>query len=115
VSAGENKNASLYTALGKVIRERRKELSLSQQDLADISGVDRAFLSNVERGTKRPSFGLVSNIAKGLKLKFSRLVSRCENCQGAQELKQIGRPAGEGGEKVYDTREQVVSAHDSDD
>jgi len=64
-----------------VIRERRKTLSLSQEELAAGAGVDRAFLSNVEQGQRRPSFGTIARIADGLKIKYSRLVAQCEKCQ----------------------------------
>ncbi len=67
------------------MRERRKSLSLSQEQLADRSGVDRAFLSNLERGQRKPSFGTVASIAKGLKMKYSRLVAKCEQCQSNRE------------------------------
>lgn len=70
----------LYLCLGEVIRDRRKALDLSQSQLAAGTGIDRAFLSNLERGQRKPSFGMVARIAKGLKLKLSRLVTMCEKC-----------------------------------
>ena len=74
------KHKHLYTCLGEVIRERRKALDLSQEELAAGAGIDRAFLSNLERGQRKPSFGTVARIAKGLKIKYSRLVAKCERC-----------------------------------
>jgi len=70
----------LYTCLGEVVHRLRKRLHLSQQELADDSGLDRVFISNIEQGTRKPSFGSVSNLAHGLKLRYSRLVSKCEEC-----------------------------------
>ena len=69
----------LYTSLGKVIVERRKRLGLSQEDLAKRSNVDRAFISEVERGMRHPSFGTVSKLAQGLNMRYSRLVKMCES------------------------------------
>ncbi|MBS1997300.1 MAG: helix-turn-helix transcriptional regulator [Cyanobacteria bacterium SZAS LIN-2] len=80
-----SKHSHLYTCLGQVMRERRKELDLSQEKLAAGAGIDRAFLSNLERGQRKPSFGTVARIADGLKIKYSRLVARCEKCQAARE------------------------------
>jgi len=77
----DSKHDHLYTCLGEVMRDRRKSLALSQEQLAAGSGIDRAFLSNLERGLRKPSFGTVARIAQGLKLKYSRLVARCEKCQ----------------------------------
>lgn len=70
----------LYYCLGKTIAERRKRLQLSQQDLAQASGVNRAFLSNVEQGKRNPSIGAVASIAKGLRMKISRLLTKCDEC-----------------------------------
>lgn len=70
----------LYTCLGEVIAARRKSLGMSQEDLAEESGVDRAFISNVERGKRNPSVGSIASIAQGMRMKFSRLVGRCEEC-----------------------------------
>jgi transcriptional regulator with XRE-family HTH domain len=53
---------------------------MSQQELAEEAGVDRAFISNIERGKRNPSFGTVALIANGLKMRFTRLVHKCEEC-----------------------------------
>lgn len=68
------KHQPLYDSLGEVIAFRRKKMNMSQEQLAEESGVDRAFLSNVEKGKRNPSFGVVASIAEGLKLRLSRLV-----------------------------------------
>ena len=68
------KHQQLYDSLGEVIAFRRKKMNMSQEQLAEESGVDRAFLSNVEKGKRNPSFGVVASIAEGLKLRLSRLV-----------------------------------------
>jgi hypothetical protein len=34
----------------------------------------------LEQGKRNPSFGIVANIAKGLNLRYSRLVANCEQC-----------------------------------
>ena len=78
--AYEVKDDPLYLCLGEVIRERRKALDLSQSQFAAGTGIDRAFLSNLERGQRKPSFGMVARIAGGLKLKLSSLVMQCEKC-----------------------------------
>ena len=70
----------LYDCLGEVIAFRRKKMNMSQEDLAEESGVDRAFISNVEQGKRNPSFGVIASIAQGLRLRLSRLVLLCEDC-----------------------------------
>ncbi|HEY9715477.1 MAG TPA: helix-turn-helix transcriptional regulator [Chroococcales cyanobacterium] len=70
----------LYECLGRVVSARRKRLAMSQEDLAEKANVDRAFISKIEGGKRKPSFGLVSDIARGLHMRFSRLVDNCERC-----------------------------------
>src|ERR1700722_10971206 len=70
----------LYKCLGEVVSLKRKRLHLSQQELSEECGVDRVFISNIEQGKRKPSFGAVSSLAHGLKLRYSRLVEKCEEC-----------------------------------
>lgn len=70
----------LFQCLGEAIARRRKQLRMSQEELAARTGVDRAFISNVERGKRNPSFGVVASIAKGLRMRLSRLTGQCEDC-----------------------------------
>ncbi len=70
----------LPECLGKVISSRRKKLGMSQEELAKEAGVDRAFISSVERSTRNPSFRTIAHIAHGLRMRFARLVDNCERC-----------------------------------
>src|SRR5579885_1500563 len=70
----------LHDCFGQVISLRRKRLGMSQEELAEESGVDRAFISSVERGKRNPSFGVIASIAQGLRMRFARLVDNCERC-----------------------------------
>ncbi len=74
------KHNHLYRCLGEVISTRRKQLGMSQKDLSQKSGVDRVFISNLEQGKRKPSFGAIHDIAQGLRLKYSRFVGKCEQC-----------------------------------
>jgi transcriptional regulator with XRE-family HTH domain len=80
-------NRRLNICLGKVVAARRKRLGMSQEDLAKESDVDRAFISKIEGGKRNPSFGLVSDIASGLRMRYARLVDNCERCVEAENEK----------------------------
>jgi transcriptional regulator with XRE-family HTH domain len=56
-----------------VVRERRTELGLSQEALAERCGVDRKSISRVETGTFSPSLDRVWRLADGLDLPISQL------------------------------------------
>ncbi len=75
-----HEHKELYRCLGNLIVLRRKRLGMSQEDLAEASGVDRSFISSVERSKRRPSFGVVASIAHGLRMRYARLVTNCEEC-----------------------------------
>ena len=60
---------------GEVVRERRNELGLSQEDLAERCGFDRKSISRVETGAFSPSLDRVWRLADGLDLPISDLVA----------------------------------------
>ncbi len=66
----------LYVSLGKVISERRRRLNLTQDELAAESGVNRAFISNIEQGKRNPSIGALSSIAEGLRMRVSSRIAK---------------------------------------
>ena len=68
-------------SLAKAIRERRKELGLSQEALAEECGVDRTYISMLERGTRNPSFLNMLKIAAGLKISVSTLTRAYDDTQ----------------------------------
>ena len=46
--------------------ESRREKNLSQQDLAEATGINRSDISKLENGNANPSLGTLKRIAKGL-------------------------------------------------
>ena len=50
------------TALGRLIREARKEQGLTQREFADVAGVGVRFLSELERGKETAEVGLVLRV-----------------------------------------------------
>ena len=53
-----------YTNIGRKIRENRKKLGLTQQQLANLSGVSMQHISNMENGKTEFSLKAVSKINK---------------------------------------------------
>lgn len=52
--------------LAETIKNRRKTLAISQQDLAEMAGIGLATIKDIERGKGNPSMGTVSKIMKVL-------------------------------------------------
>lgn len=44
----------IMESLGKVIKKRRLDLGLSQKDVSKLVGMDKSYLSDIERGKKIP-------------------------------------------------------------
>ncbi|MBR2095483.1 MAG: helix-turn-helix transcriptional regulator [Fibrobacter sp.] len=58
--------AKVMENLGKQISERRKKLGLSQEDLAEISGVSPRTINSVELGKANPSINVLNKMVKPL-------------------------------------------------
>ncbi len=58
---------------GKAVRRRRRELDLSQEDLAERAELHRTYISNVERGELNPSLETMEKLVKALGITFSAL------------------------------------------
>lgn len=57
--------------LGYKIKQKRIELKMSQEELAEKIGIDQSDLSKIEKGSANPSVKMLSRIATGLKSKAS--------------------------------------------
>jgi transcriptional regulator with XRE-family HTH domain len=68
--------ASLLRALGKRVRELRKERGYSQEKLAELASVHENHVRRIEGGKANPSFLVVVRIAKALGARPSELLDR---------------------------------------
>lgn len=59
--------------LGNRIRKLRRETGLSQEDFADKCGIDRSYMSGIERGVRNPTLEILWAISGGLGLDLSCL------------------------------------------
>lgn len=60
-------------ALGKNLRAARQKLGLTQEELAERSGVQAGEISRIEHGKRDPQVSTVERLAKGVGLPVSRL------------------------------------------
>jgi transcriptional regulator with XRE-family HTH domain len=63
-------------SLGEYIREQREQAEVSLRQLARTAGVSNPYLSQVERGLKRPSAEILQQIAQGLRISAETLYVR---------------------------------------
>ena len=67
----KNKIKSLRVAIGEQIRLRRKELMITQPNLADIAGVSVNTLYKIERGQANPTIEVLGKILDVLGLEIT--------------------------------------------
>jgi transcriptional regulator with XRE-family HTH domain len=65
-------------AFGKVLRLVRKEAKMSQEQLALSAGVERNFVSLIERGVNQPTVRAVFKLAHALGTSPTRLLELTE-------------------------------------
>lgn len=65
---------SAIEKLGKVIRNKRESLGLSQESLAELADLNRNYVGEIERGEVNISFASLEKIAHGLGMKLSELI-----------------------------------------
>jgi len=65
-----------WRELGEFIREQRSVAHLSVRRLSDMAGISNPYLSQIERGLRRPSAEILQQIAKALQLSAETLYVR---------------------------------------
>jgi transcriptional regulator with XRE-family HTH domain len=68
----------LEKVIGRVVATRRKRLGLSQEALAEATGLHPTYISLIERGLRCPSARVILSLAEGLDTKASSLMSSIE-------------------------------------
>lgn len=63
------------TALGEAIRSNRKRLGYSQEQLAQLAGLDRSYLGQIERGENSVAILPLGEIARVLGVTMSELMA----------------------------------------
>ena len=64
------------TKLGEYIREQRSAAQISMRQLAKAADVSNPYLSQVERGLRKPSAEILARIASGLRISAETLYVR---------------------------------------
>ena len=71
---GSEHGTSQPGCLGNRVRALRRERGWSQVEMAELLGVDRSYLSEIETAKKDPSLRVLKSSADGFKLTLSQLL-----------------------------------------
>lgn len=64
--------------LGARVRDLRQTKGLSQEEFADRVGIDRTYISGVERGVRNPTVQVLHRVARALGVSLSELFKGCD-------------------------------------
>jgi transcriptional regulator with XRE-family HTH domain len=62
--------------LGAFIRDQRRNARLSLRKLSELAGISNPYLSQIERGLRKPSAEILQSIARGLRISAETLYVR---------------------------------------
>ena len=62
--------------LGGFIRDQRRNARLSLRKLSELAGISNPYLSQIERGLRKPSAEILQSIARGLRISAETLYVR---------------------------------------
>ncbi len=75
--------------LGEFIRDQRRNARLSLRKLSELAGISNPYLSQIERGLRKPSADILQAIARGLSISSETLYIRA----GILDERSAGDPA----------------------
>ncbi|CFQ30967.1 HTH-type transcriptional regulator sinR [Yersinia bercovieri] len=68
ISMENTKNINIR--FGQRVKALRLQAGLSQEAFADKCGLDRTYISGIERGVRNPTLGVIDTIANGLSIEL---------------------------------------------
>jgi len=81
-------------SLGEVIHDARTRQGLSQQELADMIGAHRTYISDIERGARNLTVSTLCHVADALRISYATLFRTAENrLGGVDELEEEAQSA----------------------
>ena len=74
------------TDLGGFIRQQRERSAMSLRKLAETAGISNPYLSQIERGLRKPSAEILKSIARALSIRAESLYERAGLLEGVGDL-----------------------------
>ena len=74
------------TDLGAFIRQQRERSAMSLRKLSEAAGISNPYLSQIERGLRKPSAEILKSIARALSIRAESLYERAGLLEGVGEI-----------------------------
>jgi transcriptional regulator with XRE-family HTH domain len=68
-------------SFGRILKTLREERQISQERLAELSDLDRTFISMLERGLRQPSLTTLFLLCRALEVSPSEVISKLEKSE----------------------------------
>ncbi len=65
--------------MGLRIRNLRTAKKMTQENLEEASGLDRTYISDLERGNRNPSYTGLKKLAQGLNISISEMLAEIDD------------------------------------
>ncbi len=78
-----------YKLLGKNIKEARKSLNMTQEQLAEKIDVSTVFISQIENGTRKPSLETLYKLSVSLNIKIDTLINSKEPSDTPEDIERL--------------------------
>ena len=72
MTVNANTNSQLYT--GKKLKDIRENKNLSQEQVANSTGISVTYYAGIERGEENPTYAVLESLCKSLKIKSSEIL-----------------------------------------
>ncbi|GAA2831654.1 helix-turn-helix domain-containing protein [Kribbella solani] len=89
-----DKAAGAVGSLGEYLAEQRRHAQLSLRQLSDLAGVSNPYLSQIERGLRKPSADVLQQLAKALRISAETLYVRAGILDPEDSPDGTGRTSG---------------------
>lgn len=76
--------AEMAVAFGRAVRFARVRRGMEQRDLADKAGLNRSYLSSIERGVRNPTLDVIVRLSRSMGMSASDLVKAAEQEHAAR-------------------------------
>ena len=87
-------NESKHLDLGAFIREQRERANLSLRRLADTAGISNPYLSQIERGIRRPSAEILKRLSRALEISANTLYAQAGLIDDERQSPTVGEAIG---------------------
>ncbi|MEV7284594.1 helix-turn-helix transcriptional regulator [Streptomyces sp. NPDC093252] len=94
--------------LGEYLREQRRTAQLSLRQLAEAAGVSNPYLSQIERGLRKPSAEVLQQVAKALRISAETLYVRAGILDAERDPAEVETRAAILADPTLDERQKQV-------